>query len=247
MHVPCTLTDLRPRRYLFLPVVSNSQFKGLNCLKLAGGSGSYLKADTSVDCDGPEHQRFVFVNMILIICYQSIVAMYIYLLWNARKRINPSEKCDGDRQEALRMRDADKSLDPIRFLFASSRPNRWYHEVVDMYRRIIFMAIIPLTSNNAVTRAYIGAALSMASMIYFRESYPFNVEFTNVLATVSQYQILFVYVAALFVQTGAVTKVGISEFYFGLVLLFANSLILCLAVRCSPLPPTDCFVKATAH
>ncbi len=42
-----------------------------------------------------------------------------------------------------------------------------------------------------------GAAAAMCSTIYYRELQPYRDDFTNLLGTVAQYQILFTYVAAL--------------------------------------------------
>ena len=37
--------------YLFLPSVSTTQFKGLNCIRFTHSDDAYLKADTSIDCN----------------------------------------------------------------------------------------------------------------------------------------------------------------------------------------------------
>lgn len=50
-------------------------------------------------------------------------------------------------------------------------------QVVDMYRRIIFVGVIPLLGKGSSTRAYVGAALSLISTIYFREMNPFRSEY----------------------------------------------------------------------
>jgi hypothetical protein len=68
-------------------------------------------------------------------------------------------------------------------------------------------------------------------MVYYRESYPFNKEFTNVVGTVSQYQILFCYLAALFIQTNAVEKIGLPLFYLGCILVAVNSVVVVGALK----------------
>lgn len=71
-------------------------------------------------------------------------------------------------------------------------PNQRYHEALDMYRRVGLISALPLLSNDPAVRAYGGAAIALASAVYFREAQPYRVAFTNVLGTIAQYQILLV-------------------------------------------------------
>lgn len=41
---------------------------------------------------------------------------------------------------------SNESLDHIRFLFDDYKLSRWYFEVVDLYRRVLFTGILPLTT-----------------------------------------------------------------------------------------------------
>lgn len=58
-----------------------------------------------------------------------------------------------------------------------------------MVRRLFFVGMLPLTSANSTTRAYIGVAAAFASTIYFRETLPFRGGRTNFIATLAQYQV----------------------------------------------------------
>ena len=216
--------------YLFLPTVTMTQFKGMNCFSYEASSQSYLKADSSIDCKGASHQSFIVFNSILIIFYQSIILFYFYILYSNFDKINPIHKVDGDANAALRLRDLDHSIDHIRFLFNDTRVSRWYHEVFDMYRRMFFIGVLPLTSEVPVTKAYIGAGAAMAMTIYFREMLPSRNPFTNLLAVVSQYQILFVLLAALFILTAAIDKVNVSDLALGCLLVFANIIVIVGAI-----------------
>ena len=51
---------------------------------------------------------------------------------------------------------------------------RWYFEVVDMYRRIVFLGVIPLLGSDAPARAYAGATLALVSTVFFRELTPYR-------------------------------------------------------------------------
>jgi len=66
--------------YVFVPPVSQQQFVGLDCVVLADGQ-SYLRADTSVDCNSSGYKQFVVVDACLIVVYQSLPLLYILLLF----------------------------------------------------------------------------------------------------------------------------------------------------------------------
>lgn len=55
-----------------------------------------------------------------------------------------------------------------------------------MWRRILFVGVLPLMSSNSLARSSIGLALSTVSMIVYRESNPFIVKKTNHVAYIAQ-------------------------------------------------------------
>jgi len=50
--------------------VATLQFNGLDCIRISGGS--FLRADTSVDCETNSYRVFKALNIFLIAIYQSI-------------------------------------------------------------------------------------------------------------------------------------------------------------------------------
>jgi len=90
----------------------------------------------------------------------------------------------------MQIRDNDEELASVKFLFQDYLCERWYFEVVDMYRRIVFLGVIPLMGTDGAGRAYAGSALGLLSCVYFRESVPFRIPFTNFLAVVAQSSLL---------------------------------------------------------
>jgi hypothetical protein len=53
----------------------------------------------------------------------------------------------------LWMRDRDPTLAPVRFLFAVYQPRYYFWEALELYRRIVFIGVLPLLSANAVRLA----------------------------------------------------------------------------------------------
>ena len=145
---------------------------------------------------------------------------------SVRSQLNPKV---ANEALALETRDRDESLRPYRFLFSDYKLNRWYFEIVDLYRRIFFIGVLPLISADPANRAYIGCGLALVSAIYFREMTPFRIPFTNFVAVVAQYSILVTFMAALILETDSLEKFGIGGFGLGVLLCSVNGTIIFLA------------------
>lgn len=215
--------------FVVLPPVAKKQFRALDCVVLEDGS-SYLRDDTGIDCLSDGYRRFSLINGCLIAIYQSIPLAYIFLLCRVRHKLSPLIGENESTQEALARRDTDKDLDAIRFLFNDTKIDRWYFEVLELYRRIIFTAVLPLLSKDSAIIAYIGCLMGLVSVIYFRELLPFRTDFTNLIAVVCQYVILIVFLCALMIETNSRELFKFTDFSFGLFLIGINVIILVLVV-----------------
>jgi hypothetical protein len=101
---------------VFVPPVANKQFRALDCQDLADGQ-SYLRADTSVDCNSASYHTFVKYDAILITIYQCLPLLYVALLWRVRDKLNPKA---ANKALALELRDSDESLEAIRVCLSFS-------------------------------------------------------------------------------------------------------------------------------
>ena len=222
--------------YVCLPAVAMTQFRGLNCGELENDDGTlvegtdtirYLRVDRTIDCDGAEHEGFVGQNLILIILYQLLPISWLVLLYQKVRSgdLNPDVAIDG----ALRKRDSDPDLAHLRFLFVEYTADRWFWDVFDIYRRIVFISILPFLGKGA-GRAGIGCLIALISVIVYREGCPYQEGSTNVLATTAQYQILATFLGALVIE---MAKLGgtftIDNFMLGVILCAANVLVVGLA------------------
>jgi hypothetical protein len=106
--------------YVFLPPIANKQFKALNCQELADGQ-SYLRANTSVDCNSDSYHKFVILDACLIAFYQSLPLLYAMLLFRVRLRLNPHA---ANMKLALHIRDQDQSLRAFKVYYAHA--NHFY-------------------------------------------------------------------------------------------------------------------------
>ena len=70
------------------------------------------------------------------------------------------------------------------------------------FRRIFFIGALPLISQNADTRCFLGVAFGLLSLIIISETAPFRVQFNNVIARTGQYVIIVTYGSAAAIETG---------------------------------------------
>ena len=68
-------------------------------------------------------------------------------------------------------------------------------------------------------------------MAYYREQKPFRVDYTNFIAVVAQYMILFVFYAGLSISSGDVMNFGLEGIWLGIFLVAVNLIVLVLVLH----------------
>jgi hypothetical protein len=177
--------------YLFIPSVTLAQFSGLDCFQLTGSTSvSFLRADSSINCNSKAHKFFVIIDVLMILIYQGILIGYLVLLYSNRAMLNPVAISDGDPLLALKLRSNDRRIEHLRFLFSDTKCSvSWFHEIVDITRRVFFLGAVPLASRSSAVKAMVGSSAALLSTVYYREVSPFISSFTNRLAYVAQWQV----------------------------------------------------------
>jgi len=98
--------------------------------------------------------------MFLIICVGLPGGCFVLLFVN-RAKINPIGVSE---DEALHLREADKSLDFIRFLFKSYRPAYWYWEVLEMVRRIFMTGFLVVLVRGSLEQIIVCVVVSVVEL-----------------------------------------------------------------------------------
>jgi hypothetical protein len=163
--------------YLVLPPVSLKQFQALNCYQLPGRSFLYI--DTGISCLTPSYRLFKLMDICFILVYMSIPPIWFALLFRERRSLNPPTT---DLSLANFLRDNDPKLSPLRFLFDVYLPKYYYFETLELYRRILFVGVLPLLSSKTRRKAAIGFMFALCSAFFYREVEPFRKQGTNILA-----------------------------------------------------------------
>jgi hypothetical protein len=199
--------------YLVMPPVTTKQFQALNCFELDhDDKSSWLRQDTSIKCNEPEHEKFTVINAFLILLYMLIPILWVVLLQRVRHRLVP----EGVVDEALvvEMRTKDTHLSSLSFLFRDYKVHYWYWEALEMLRRVLFCGVIPLMATGTFERGLIGLMLSLASIVTYREVMPFQNRFASTLGHGAQIVIFIVFGAAVAIEG----NVNVDPFLLGTLL-----------------------------
>ena len=123
--------------------------------------GSFLRADLSKRCGTATHLSFVlFGSAMLVVITCGVLAIFTLLLYKNRARISPPAK---DELTEIRVREADRSLDSIQFLFKDYKCSCLYMETVEMLRRVVMVGgvkfcggagLIPILRGQFVVLAF---------------------------------------------------------------------------------------------
>ena len=206
--------------YMVLPTVATLQFKALDCVTLKHDDSSILRADSLIDCRSDAFLEFRTATLLFIFVYQSIPLVWLCLLWRCREHLNPPI---GDQpvESALLLRKRNPLIKHLKFLYSDYLPSHWYYEVVELYRRLFLIGVVPLLGEGSA-RASIGCFASLIMAIIAREQAPFVRRTTSTLLVVAQYQILAAYYAAFVILSGSLADFGLTDFALGLVLVLTN-------------------------
>ena len=139
-----------------------------------------------------------------------------------RRRSGGGEGRANDVSSKEYRREDDPSVAHLSFLWKDYVPSAWHFEVLDVYRRVLFTAVLPVLTPDKKLRAAIGAALAVAALAVVREAEPFARPATNVLLSLSGYQIVITFVTAFAIVAGAIDPSGRGALAVGLALLGVN-------------------------
>jgi hypothetical protein len=200
-------------------------FRALDCDELADGT-AYLRASTDVDCASPAYQAAKAWVAALLGCYMLVPLWFAAFLWTERFTINPAlvpgkANGPGDVAAVLALRERHRCDCRCRFLWEDYLPSCYLFEVVEVVRRMFFVAVLPLCGDG-VARATFGCLGALVWAVGAREVRPFVDPAANDLLTVSSVAVFVTYLGALAVASGSLGGLGLSDFGLGVGLLLAN-------------------------
>jgi hypothetical protein len=130
--------------------------------------------------------------------------------------------------EALHLRQSTPELMHLRFLFDPYRLDAFLFEPFEMYRRVVFISVLPLVSVRSERRAATGMLFALLSLAVYRELEPFMTQTNNVLLVLAQYVLLLTFGSGLVIET-ELSK-GLSPMLLGSLLVIINMSVLLVAL-----------------
>ena len=142
----------------------------------------YLKADYSVECQGPKYNNFLIVAYITVAYIIALPVASFVALWRKRRMIILGTK-DGEESEDLEY--GMEAITALGFLFENYKVRSWYWEGVEMSRKVVLTSGLILVGQES--RSYIGLAWVVAGMygVVFSWMKPIEDAFENRLMTTS--------------------------------------------------------------
>jgi hypothetical protein len=118
--------------YLIFASTTTTAFTTYLCTTYGDDTTRYLIADRSIDCDSEFHRGFMVISALMILIYPvGITSLYSYELWKNREAIQDSEG-----------RDKNQKIQHIVFLWRDYRPDFWWFEIYECFRRLSFTGML---------------------------------------------------------------------------------------------------------
>lgn len=217
--------------YLFIPISLYKLFQFFDCITLENGS-SYIRMETNINCNSKLYQQLSILVIIFTIIYLSIPILWFIGLYRKRHlfhSMNTNIKGkERDEKHLMYLCDNNPHLFKFKYIFNDYKSDSWYFEIIDMFRRILFISIIPLLSKQY--RSTFSCLITFLFIYVFRERQPFREEFSNSLAYLSQFSILLTFHAALSIETSTEWNYFFKNQSLGLWLIFINLLPFILTI-----------------
>jgi len=198
--------------YFIMPMVSLKIFRTFICRNLdpyheLHTNEVYMSEDLSVKCDSSNYHFGVVWAAVMVIVYPiGLPLFYFCLLYNNRRLIRSRKFVDAVMTaELVKLRRRAKGkvyierhrvTEIISFFYASYRPDKWYWDIVETYRRLFLIAIFPSVLYGYAAQFPVSVVFCVGFIKLYDAFKPFELEADNVLVTVGNLQVLLVYYVA---------------------------------------------------
>jgi len=168
-------TALPPMLWLLFfayPLVANSAFAAFPCYDL--DSGRYLRADVSIECDSAEHSKAQSWAILAIFLYPiGLPLVCSVLLMHVREAILSKELTPLSRA--------------IAFLWREFKPDFFWYEVVEMFKRVLLVGLMQLAWQGQVLQILLGTLLSATFLLFQLVASPYADVKLNFVASIASF------------------------------------------------------------
>ena len=183
---------------------------------------SFMRADYSLVCQKKgetpaDRAGWVAYAIIMIFIYPiGIPLMYSVLLWREHEQLcpalveNPSLPMKSKlwylfirRSELGDDTEPQSENSMLDFLVSSYEPKAFWFEVVECFRRLLLSSMLILVADGSAAQVVTAMIICLFSIKVYSYYSPFAVEKDDILAEVAQWQLFFVFFAALMIRVNA--------------------------------------------
>jgi hypothetical protein len=174
--------------FIVYPSIASKTLMMLQPCETLDTGKKVLKADATIDCASLEYlAAYIYAVAMVIIYIIGIPVIYSFLLFINRGRLNP--KMDGDEAMLQDIRDQDKGIQHLAFLYSTYRIHAYWFEVAELLRKLFQTGVLvfaaPGTSLQIVFQLVITIVM-VALLNYFR---PYRLTENGILAVGAQWAI----------------------------------------------------------
>jgi len=148
--------------FLVYSSVSSTIFQTFACEELDDGK-DYLRVDYRIECDSSKHQAFQIFSGVMIFVYPiGIPLFYAFILYKNRTVL----KDEKERETSLKVQ-------PVDDLWRPYKPNRFYYEVIECFRRIMLTGVIVFIYPNTAAQVAVTLAIAFLFVIVSERLSPY--------------------------------------------------------------------------
>ena len=160
-------------------------------------SDRYMTADLSISCDSDRYELATLIATIgIVVVPVGVPMIMLYFLNRQRETIqNVHDRLPGPdiHEETHDLR----AVHQLRFLFQPYLPEFWYWDIVDVYRKILLVAIVGVTDTGSGTQLVFGVFVAIMCVRLTSVHRVHRDEHDNTLAEMGSIAILCTYFAAM--------------------------------------------------
>ena len=224
--------------YYLLPTISLKLFQFFDCVAISydgGKTSKYLRMDSSIDCSSSYYFRSELFSVAMILVYPIGVPILYYLLLQQhglylenRLWIEKISKSAFIQTRRLKYKEFDRTetandlIRSLDFLYVSYKPKYWYWDVFEVWKRLLFSAVLVAVIQSDISRLVVYLFCTVMLMLLYSYCRPYNLQSDNDVNDISNYQSLFLYLVALISMQDSLSAWKDSNYYLSLAMMTLN-------------------------
>eukprot|EP00903_Cladosiphon_okamuranus_P009051 g8653.t1 len=236
--------------FLLYSTVSTVIFQTFTCDELEDVGERWLRADYGIDCDSSKHKAFqVYAGFMILVYPVGIPIVFAVMLWRKRSIINPpkdvpppggvlnfphAQAARGEerygRPSEPDPRLSDRRIAETAFLWRAYRPEAYYYEVLECFRRLLLTGCLVFILPNSAGQAAVACVLAALTVVVFALVNPYGDDNDHRAYTLGALTIFLTMFMGLAVKVDLADEETESQRVLGLLLIFLTVGLLVVAV-----------------